>query len=379
MQTRNNIVLKKLDYYIGIPLLYFLGFFHVPNSLPDFLHRSKSYHFVLLKTAAIGDTILLSAVVQELKHYLPACHITLVCSPNNVAMGKLINEVDDIYVFKMNNPLLSLFKLKNLCNIDAVLDFASWTRINGLISWALNSKYKVGFYRKAMHRHYVYDFCVEHKDTLHEIDNYRNILRGLNLPIMNLKPCIIPQRKFDTAKLVQGKYVVFHPFPGGASANLRSWTDEKWIELGKRIFLDYGYTVVLSGGREDYSQGQEIIKGLLKSRVPAVSTAGEISLDELNNVLRHCEVLVTVNTGIMHLGAAVGIPLVALHGATDYKRWGPISEKAIVVQSNESCQPCISLGFESKCKNPVCMQNITVDMVWEQVERQLKGKFCPKN
>ena len=372
MQSRNNKVMKKLDYYIGIPLLYFLGIFHVKNKLPDLLDRGKPYHFVLLKTAAIGDTILLSAIAQELKSYYPESHITLVCSQNNAAMGKLLHEIDDIYVFKMNNPLISLFKIKRLHNIDVILDFAAWTRINGLIAWTLKSKCKIGFYCKAMHRHYVYDICVEHKDTLHEIDNYRNILRCLNLPLKKFIPYIIPQEKFNASNLVQGKYVVFHLFPGGASADLRSWANEKWIELGKRIFSKYGYAIILSGGNEDCKHAQQILSMLLKVGVSAVSVAGVISLDELNGVLRQAELLVTVNTGIMHLGAAVNIPLIALHGATDYKRWGPISAKAVVVQSNEPCQPCISLGFESKCRNPVCMQNITVDMVWEQVKKATK-------
>ena len=68
------------------------------------------------------------------------------------------------------------------------------------------------------------------------------------------------------------------------------------------------------------------------------------------------------------MSAAVGVPLIALHGATSDLRWGPLSDKAIVVKSGENCQPCISLGFESHCQNPKCMEHITVDMVLEKID-----------
>lgn len=95
--------------------------------------------------------------------------------------------------------------------------------------------------------------------------------------------------------------------------------------------------------------------------------AGRYNLKEMENILGHAEFLVSVNTGIMHMGAAVGVPLIALHGATSVKRWGPLSDRARNIWTHEKCQPCISLGFESKCKDPICMKHITVDMVMDEI------------
>jgi heptosyltransferase I len=75
----------------------------------------------------------------------------------------------------------------------------------------------------------------------------------------------------------------------------------------------------------------------------------------------------------MHLGAAMGTVVIGIHGPTSFSRWGAKGIHVYAVESKEKCRPCISLGFESKCKNPVCMQHITVDMVWKQVKLALQN------
>lgn len=86
-------------------------------------------------------------------------------------------------------------------------------------------------------------------------------------------------------------------------------------------------------------------------------------------VLQNAKLLVTVNTGTMHYGAAVGVPLVAIHGANPIKRWGPLSKNSISLASDRMCCPCVSLGFETNCKEAKCMQDINVDMVMKSIEK----------
>lgn len=138
--------------------------------------------------------------------------------------------------------------------------------------------------------------------------------------------------------------------------------------MGKQIFEEYGFKICLSGGKEDAKAAETLVQQMQKMGIDAVSMAGKYNLKEMESVLVQAKLLVTVNTGIMHMGAAVGVPLVALHGATSVTRWGPVSKKVRNVWAHEPCQPCISLGFESKCKNPVCMHHISVGMVMANVE-----------
>jgi lipopolysaccharide heptosyltransferase II len=364
-------MMKKLDYWIGIPFIYTLGLFHKKCPLPKLDGKLGVYRFVLIKTAAIGDTVLLSAVIRELKHAYPNCHITIVCSRNNLAMVRLLTDVNEIFEFNMSRPISSLGKLSMIKKTQILFDFAPWARINSLISWKIKGAFKVGFYRKNMYRHYIYDGTVEHRDNVHELDNYRSILQYVQIPLQNYEPVINVNYEKPLELIPNVAYVVFHLFPGGASAHLRSWENEKWTQLAKKIFETYGYAIAFTGGKEDKEKSEDMANSLKRFNIPAHSLSGKISLAEAVVLVKRAKLLVTVNTGIMHVGAAVGVPLIALHGATSDRRWGPLSSRAVVIKSNEKCQPCISLGFESKCHNPICMQNITVDMVWKVVQEQL--------
>ena len=368
MKERNNKLMKKLDRYIGCPLLFTLGLF---RNKRIFSELGKSPRIMLLKTAAIGDTIMMDAVVKEIKEQYPNSMITFVCSKSNVAMTEMLENIDDIVLFQMSNPIKSLRTIGALGHFDLLLDFGPWPRINGIIAWWAKAGFKIGFKRKQMYRHYIYDAAVEHRDDVHEIENYRNILRAAQFNIQGF----IPELKVDENNhSIANPYVIFHVFPGGSSVPLRSWDNINWIEIGQKIYKEYGYQIIFSGGPENSEEAENLVNALRLENVDAVSIAAQYPLKVMPSILAKAQLVISVNTGIMHMSAAVHVPLIALHGATSDVRWGPLSDKAIVVKSGESCQPCISLGFESTCQKPICMQHISVGMVWDKVTQMLGKK-----
>ena len=153
----------------------------------------------------------------------------------------------------------------------------------------------------------------------------------------------------------------------------RRWQNECWLELAGKIQKKYGSTILLSGGPADSEEAVQFCTKLTKQGILAENIAGKYSLAEMASVLQYAQLVVSVNTGIMHYAAAVGVPLVAIHGATSEVRWGPLSNNSIVVKSNPNCQPCISLGFESNCTKPICMEKVTVNMVMTAVENVLEA------
>ena len=352
MGERNNKWRKRLDKYCGCPLLFTLGLFHHKKKISA---PRNGASFVILKTAGMGDTIITDAVIHEIKAAYPDSSITFISSKANYGMAKTLEHIDRVYNFEMGKPLKSLKECANLGHFDYCLDFAPWARINAVISYVLNADYKVGFKRKGMYRHYIYDKAVEHSDELHEVDNFRNILKAIGVPLHSYNPEFHPEK----SDFISKPYIVFHLFPAGSCVLLRKWADENWIVLGQKIYEKYGCRIVLSGGKEDTAPAEQVVSVLKEKGVDVENIAGKYNLRQMIDILGGARLLVSVNTGIMHMGAAVGVPMVALHGATSVKRWGPLSDKAVNVLSRESCQPCISLGFESNCKDPVCMRHIT--------------------
>ena len=148
------------------------------------------------------------------------------------------------------------------------------------------------------------------------------------------------------------------------------WEDEKFALLGDRIQMELGATVVLTGGN---AEPLEKIRKLMKTK--ALNLGGKTSLRELAALYKRAKIVVTTDSGPMHLAAAVGTPVVALFGPTDPVRTGPYGPGHRVIRTGISCSPCL----RKYCPHPRCMTEITVEEVFKAVRKKLEelGKTPP--
>lgn len=140
------------------------------------------------------------------------------------------------------------------------------------------------------------------------------------------------------------------------------WEDEKFAELGDRIHRELGIGVILTGGE---AGPLEKIRARMKSA--AVNLGGQTTLRELASLYRDAALVITTDSGPMHLSAAVGTPVVALFGPTDPARTGPYGSGHRVIRRDIPCSPC----FRKQCKDPRCMMEITVEDVFTAVTEVL--------
>lgn len=169
--------------------------------------------------------------------------------------------------------------------------------------------------------------------------------------------------KFLEKEGIRGNDVVIG-FQVGASTVSRMWFAGRFVELGKKLIAVYPMVkIVITGSpaERDYCKriGKEIGKGV-------IVTAGEIPLKQVPALVKRFKVLITGDTGIMHIAVAVGASVVALYAVADYRITGPYynREKHRVIQKWKTCDPCVS----KKCEYQKCMENISVDEVFEAVE-----------
>lgn len=374
MSERGNNLMKFCDRYLGIPIVFMLGLIRQKKKFDKNLLKQKDLRFLVLKTAAIGDTIVLSAVIRELKARFPSAKITLICSKSNYSAVKLIKEIDNIAIFEMSHPLKSLRVISKLPEHDLLFDFSPWDKIDAVIAYFSRTKFRIGFRRRKMSRHYIYDIAVEHQDSVHEIENYRNLLRSVNIQPTGLIPEIsITMEKFPFINNLLARNqpnIILHPFPGGIKKEFKEWPLDNWVKLGQKL-IEENYKVFVSGGKEDFEQADYIREQIEKNGKQCSVLAGKYSLEETAAILKRSSLLVTVNTGIMHLGAAVGAKVIALHGPTSPKRWGPLCKNAVIVAPKLKCAPCLSLGFEYACKQGGCMESIEIEWVFDECNSYL--------
>lgn len=347
---RGNKLLKLIDRYIGIPIVFILGLFKVKGK------QQSSNNIAFLMTAALGDTLLFSTLVKELKEKFPDKKLTMFCGVSNRAMVELVGGFDQIVTVSIKNPFKAIATIRNY-QFDVFVDCGQWPRLNAILTYFAKAHIKVGFKTPGQFKHFTYDHKVLHSKATHEEINFKNLLKEIGL-VSSSTP------KLTSAGEVPGKYCIFHLCPSGERSYLKEWPLKNWVELA-RFVIDKGYKVYLTGGPVDFDKNESLASKFRAEEI--VNLSGKTNLQQVTDYLASASFVVSVNTGIMHMAAAVNAPLIALHGPTDPKRWGPLSEKAIIMKPSLSCSPCLNLGFEYGCDQNLCMQDIKVESVKEKI------------
>ena len=141
------------------------------------------------------------------------------------------------------------------------------------------------------------------------------------------------------------------------------WEDDKFARLCDRITEELEYKVVFTGSKGHGSI--ERIRSMMT--VPSINLEGQTTLRDLAYLYSLSRLLITTDSGPMHIAAAMNIPTVALFGPTDPSRTGPYGKGHIVVRKEMSCSPC----FLKKCDTKRCMKEISVDEVFEAVRESI--------
>ena len=137
------------------------------------------------------------------------------------------------------------------------------------------------------------------------------------------------------------------------------WPNKKFAELADMLIDQYDMKIVFTGGIKDYSIIQAItssMKGL------AINFAGETTLTELAALYEKAALVISTDTGPMHLAAAMGTPVVALFGPTAPWRTGPYGTNHHVISAELECSPC----FKRRCETRDCMYQISVKQVMDR-------------
>jgi heptosyltransferase-3 len=357
VSERGDTKLHKIDRYLGIPFLFALSLFK--SRRPEFERRRVTRIGVML-LGAIGDAILFSATIVDLRRAFPDAHITGFVSEGNQAIDSIIAGFDDTVLVPVKRPFVALSAIRHR-PLDLLIDSGQWSRTSAILAACSGAGFTIGFRTPNQWRHLAFDAVADHSDQRHEIDNFRNLVAALGIR-SNAMPRL--RRDISSFRLAAGtRWIVFHPWPSGYRSALREWPEERWQALAAEM-LGQGYGLVITGGPADQVRAERLAAaiGAMDGRV--VATAGRASLADTVAILEQAEAVVSVNTGVMHMAAALDKPLVALHGPTNSRRWGPVNGRAIVLGPGpEHGGGYLHLGHEYPSNPPDCMDRITVQEV----------------
>jgi lipopolysaccharide heptosyltransferase II len=149
--------------------------------------------------------------------------------------------------------------------------------------------------------------------------------------------------------------------PGAEYGPAKRWLPERFAEAAVKVAAQAPVRWVLFGTPKDAEIGEQIATGLGDS---CVNRIGQTTLDQLILALRQCRLLLTNDTGTMHLASLLGVPVVAIFGSTEPGLTGPLGDHHIVLRHHVECSPC----FLRKC--PIdfrCMKAVAVQEVVDAV------------
>lgn len=345
--------IKRLDSLIGIPLTHLLS---TPVYHQNILVRS----ILIIRPGGMGDALLLAPAIKSLKARYADASITILAEKRNAGAFALIPAVDKLLYYDRYSDFMELL----FSRYDLIIDTEQWHRMSAVIARLVASVMKIGF--DTNDRKNLFTHIVPYSHDDYEAQSFLNLLNPLGIEEeFNSSASFLSLP--DTAKCEVDCLFAMNTFPyiaifPGASVNERRWGVSKFSQLVERL-ASRGIRSVIIGGKEDQLSAEAII-----SAASGLNLAGKTSISGTAAIIAGSRILVSGDSGVLHIGAGLGIPTVSLFGAGIAKKWAPWGDKHLVLNRNLACSPCTIFGTTLPCPYQVrCLAEIDVESVYKAV------------
>ena len=339
---------------------------------------------LVIRSGAIGDVLMSTPLLTAIRRKYPKAEVCYMVGKwssqalkNNPNINKII-EFEDETIYKKN--LIEVLKLiekirKEGFDLCFVLD-KSW--LWGLFAWMCSIKFRIGFDRKG--EGFAYNISVPFEGIKYELEHNLDLARKIGMKVVDKKMRIYYDKKdltnaenFLRNNKIKNRALIGIA-PGGAvnpGQNFleKKWPEKKYIELIKKILkMRKNYCIVLFGGLSDKSL-LEYLKNKINSKKIIIAPLSCIQITYL--LMNKCKVIITHDSGAMHIAGATNSKIIALFGPTPSKRFAPRNSIVLEVKSKEC--PCYNIygNYDKICKED-CMKNIGIDRVFAKLNYTLK-------
>jgi heptosyltransferase III len=341
---------------------------------------------LIIRRRYLGDIILLSSLLRNLRQHWPQARLTLLCDQAYLGGTPLLGELNETLVFpRRATEWWGFLKRLRRARFTHVLDCdnrdktALFTRVTGApVRLTFNRDHP-----KFPFRHpWVYTDAVpmtrEWYDSHHITEIYHTLLQPLGVPVAVTAPRF--RLRADEVEAMRrmvggerGRQVAIHP---GSRSPYRLWPAERFAAVADRLQDEWGAQVFLVGGRAERAFMDEIRQ---RASSHLVRVDRELSVPELAAFFAQFPVLLCHDSGPMHIAAGVGTKIVALYGSQNATVWRPIGDGHVTLQTELPC-PCFPAGtLPSSCVREdsyfsYCVRRIDVETVLQAVVQQLPAE-----
>lgn len=328
----------------------------------------------------IGDAVMATPILADLRNHWKDAKITAMCQ--NPIGHVLLNDPNIDAIYNFNRPNGWIHKLHRYDIIDSLQEgkYDLGVLLTNSFSsalWFMRGKVqnRVGFASglRSLLLNKAVDFP-KNKETQHQVITYKLLLQPLGIPLSLTPPklYISPKEKEDAHQFLKllginlEKNIIVGINPGAAFGTAKCWPPERFESVTRQLLENPEVIVLYFGDASGTSLINDICKSLPPERV--INLAGRTTLRELIALINSCSIILTNDSGPMHIAAALGVPLLALFGSTNEVKTGPYPQGK-VIHKHVECSPC----YKRIC--PIdfrCMKRISVDEVYTELKSMIE-------
>ena len=330
---------------------------------PDISAQDLQPFRILIRSGNwLGDAVMSVTAVRAIKTGRPDAHVTIAAPAKIAPVWKLVPEVDAILPLASNSLLSAVRSIRDQPAFDVAILFPNSLRV-ALETWLSGVSRRVGY--RGHSRNWLLNQVIPERPPPrrleHQSARYLRIAQicgggNSHQPTSNIRMAASDERSAINYQPLQ-----IGLSPGAEYGPAKRWLPERFAEAAAKVAAQTPVQWVLFGTPKDAEIGEQIATSLGDS---CVNRIGQTTLDQLILALRDCRLLLTNDTGTMHLASLLGVPVVAIFGSTEPGLTGPLGDRHIILRHHVECSPC----FLRKC--PIdfrCMKAVAVQEVVDAV------------
>ena len=327
-------------------------------------------NILLIRLSSLGDIVLTTPAIRAIRAHFPNAYIAMLVAKQSADVLRQNPNLNEIIQFnrsardKDTGEMLRILRILRQRKFALTFDFQRKFRTE-LLMYLSGASERVGKGRLCTIR-------VPEQGNKHATEHYFDLLHAAGIPAADreLEMFLSKSERADAFYAFEGAGVTEMQlkvglFPG-AGWQLREWMPERFASIGDRLVQHFNAQVLIFGGPKDVELVNTVCNLMNE---PAIPFAGTLQIRQLAACIEKCDLFLTNDTGPMHIAAAVGTPTLALFGPGNHIRFQPLGDVHTIIRHDVPCSPCKQ--FTDKCKDNICMKQITVDEVWGSISKIL--------
>jgi len=382
LNTRRKIVIDKfLGVFIAFPLNFLV---RLVGFVTNFDHslKGEKRNIVVCKYKGMGSIIQSTPLIQTLKTNYPNAKITFVSSIENKSILERITIIDQVLlvddrrIFSLIGSSTRLLTRLIRMRADLYIDLEIYSNFSSIITTFSMAKDRFGYYlNTSKYRMGMYTHMMYFNTNSPISESYLQFARLLNCETITHHQFVFEEKKELHPKL--DNYIVINSNASDLRIE-RRWPKQSFIDLIHSIRKSNNeLSIVLIGAKNEAEYVAEISNAFSED-AKVLDLSGKTTLDELIELIRHSNFVITNDTGPMHLSSALQKKTIALFGPCSPQQYA-IGENIIPIYKDLYCSPCVHEFIVPPCKgNNQCMKSIGVEEVIKSIDQIKEAATTPK-